>query len=105
MFNKYLKIFKKENKLNKHSALLNLLFPIFDTMELLEIVGWIATTFIISSFLINDMIRLRAVNLIGALCWLIYGIMAIAPSIIFLNVVIIAIQIFKLWGLIKNKKN
>jgi hypothetical protein len=51
------------------------------------------------------MIRLRAVNLIGALCWLIYGIMAIAPSIIFLNVVIIAIQIFKLWGLIKNKKN
>jgi hypothetical protein len=68
LFNKYLKIFKKENKLNKHSALLNLLFPIFDTMELLEIVGWIATTFIISSFLINDMIRLRAVNLIGALC-------------------------------------
>ncbi|MDA7797564.1 SemiSWEET family transporter, partial [Flavobacteriaceae bacterium] len=70
-----------------------------------EIVGWIATTFVISSFLINDMIRLRAINLIGAFCWLIYGVMANAPSIIFLNVVIIAIQAFKLWGLIKNKKD
>jgi hypothetical protein len=74
-------------------------------MNLLEIIGWIATTFIISSFLINDMIRLRSVNLIGAFCWLIYGIMAGSSSIIFLNVVIIAIQTFKLWGLLKNKKN
>ena len=74
-------------------------------MNLLEIVGWIATTFVISSFLINDMIRLRAINLIGAFWWLVYGVMANAPSIIFLNVVIIVIQAFKLWGLIKKKKN
>jgi len=74
-------------------------------MSLLEIIGWIATTFVISSFLINDMLRLRAVNLIGAFCWLIYGVLATAPSIIFLNVVIVCIQSFKLWGLIKNKKS
>ena len=74
-------------------------------MNTLEIIGWIATTFVISSFLINDMIRLRAVNLVGALCWLIYGILATAPSIIFLNVVIVCIQAFKLWGLVKRKKN
>ena len=74
-------------------------------MNILEIIGWIATTFVISSFLINDMIRLRAVNLVGALCWLIYGILATAPSIIFLNVVIVCIQAYKLWGLVKRKKN
>ncbi len=74
-------------------------------MNTLEIIGWIATTFVISSFLINDMIRLRAVNLVGALCWLIYGILATAPSIIFLNVVIVCIQAYKLWGLVKRKKN
>ena len=74
-------------------------------MNLLEITGWIATTFIISSFLINDMVRLRSVNLIGAFCWLIYGIMADSSSIIFLNVVIIIIQVFKLWGLLKERKN
>jgi hypothetical protein len=73
-------------------------------MNLLEIIGWIATTFIISSFLINDMVRLRSVNLIGAFCWFIYGIMAGSSSIIFLNVVIIIIQVFKLWGLIKERK-
>jgi len=74
-------------------------------MNLLEVIGWIATTFVISSFLINDMLRLRAVNLIGAFCWLIYGVLAAAPSIIFLNVVIVCIQSFKLWSLIKNKKS
>ncbi len=73
-------------------------------MNYLEVIGWIATTFVISSFLINDMLRLRAVNLIGALCWLVYGVIASAPSIIFLNVVIVGIQIFKLWGLINRKK-
>lgn len=74
-------------------------------MNYLEVIGWIATTFVISSFLINDMLRLRAVNLIGALCWLVYGVIASAPSIIFLNVVIVGIQVFKLWGLINRKKN
>ena len=73
-------------------------------MNYLEVIGWIATTFVISSFLINDMLRLRAVNLIGALCWLVYGIIASSSSIIFLNVVIVGIQIFKLWGLINRKK-
>lgn len=74
-------------------------------MNYLEIIGWIATTFVISSFLINDMLRLRAVNLIGAFCWLVYGVLASAPSIIFLNVVIVGIQAYKLWGLFnKNKK-
>tara|TARA_B100001057_G_scaffold448844_1_gene489525 strand:- start:1158 stop:1382 length:225 start_codon:yes stop_codon:yes gene_type:complete len=74
-------------------------------MSLLEITGWIATTFIISSFLINDIVRLRSVNLIGAFCWLIYGIMSGSSSIIFLNAVIIVIQVFKLWGLLKERKS
>jgi len=43
--------------------------------------------------------------LVGALCWLIYGILATAPSIIFLNVVIVCIQAYKLWGLVKRNKN
>ena len=72
-------------------------------MNTLEIIGWIATTFVISSFLINDMIRLRTVNLIGAFCWLLYGIIAAAPSIIFLNVVVMAIQLYKIWKLLKSK--
>ncbi|MFZ8960102.1 MAG: YgjV family protein [Flavobacteriaceae bacterium] len=74
-------------------------------MELLEVVGWIATLIVISSFIINDMLRLRTVNLIGAICWLIYGILAVSSSIIFLNIVIVGIQSFKIWKLIQNTKS
>jgi len=74
-------------------------------MALLEVVGWIATLIVISSFLINDMLRLRKVNLIGAFCWLIYGILAVSSSIIFLNIVIVGIQSFKIWKLIQNAKS
>jgi len=74
-------------------------------MELLEVVGWIATLIVISSFIINDMLRLRTVNLIGAICWLIYGILAVSSSIIFLNIVIVGIQSFKIWKLIQNAKS
>ena len=39
----------------------------------LEIVGWIATFVVIGSFLVNDMLKLRSINLMGATLWLIYG--------------------------------
>ena len=58
---------------------------ILDYMNYLEIVGWIATFVVIGSFLINDMLRLRSVNLVGATLWLIYGIIAGSFSIMFLN--------------------
>tara|TARA_B100000678_G_scaffold213679_1_gene181047 strand:- start:226 stop:456 length:231 start_codon:yes stop_codon:yes gene_type:complete len=70
----------------------------------LEIVGWIATFVVIGSFLVNDMIKLRSINLAGATLWLIYGIIASSYSIIFLNVVVMSIQIFKINELLKNKK-
>ena len=56
-------------------------------METLDIIGWVASAFVISSFLINDMLRLRIVNLVGASLWLAYGVVDLSSSIIFLNVV------------------
>ena len=73
-------------------------------MSTLELVGWVATFVVIGSFLVNDMIKLRSINLVGATLWLIYGIIASSYSIIFLNVVVMSIQIFKINQLIKNKK-
>lgn len=71
---------------------------------MLEIVGWSATAFVIFSFLINNMLWLRTVNLVGAFLWLLYGIIDISYSIIFLNVVIVSIQIFKIIGLLQKPK-
>tara|TARA_B100000575_G_scaffold60531_1_gene45981 strand:+ start:96 stop:320 length:225 start_codon:yes stop_codon:yes gene_type:complete len=73
-------------------------------MSTLELVGWVATFVVIGSFLVNDMIKLRSINLVGATLWLIYGIIASSYSIMFLNIVVMSIQIFKINKLIKNKK-
>ena len=76
---------------------------ILDYMNYLEVVGWIATFVVIGSFLINDMLKLRSVNLVGATLWLIYGIIAGSFSIMFLNIVVMCIQVFKIRQLLKNK--
>ncbi len=76
---------------------------ILDYMNYLEVVGWIATFVVIGSFLINDILKLRSVNLVGATLWLIYGIIAGSFSIMFLNIVVMCIQVFKIRQLIKNK--
>ena len=76
---------------------------ILDLMNYLEIVGWIATFVVIGSFLINDMLKLRSLNLVGATLWLIYGIIAGSFSIMFLNIVVMCIQVFKIRQLLKNK--
>lgn len=73
-------------------------------MNTLDIVGWVASAFVILSFLINDMLRLRIVNLIGASLWLAYGVIDLSSSIIFLNIVIVSIQIFKIYHLSRTKK-
>ena len=72
-------------------------------MNYLEIVGWVATFVVIGSFLINDMLKLRSVNLVGATLWLVYGVIAGSFSIIFLNIVVMSIQIFKIRQILKNK--
>jgi hypothetical protein len=72
----------------------------------MEIIGWIATVFIIISFIQKDIIKLRVFSLVGALLWAVYGLIGQSWSIVFLNVMIILIQIFWIVKLIrlKNKK-
>jgi hypothetical protein len=66
-----------------------------------ELVGWVATVFIILSFIQKDIFKLRLLSLVGAFLWIIYGVLNDGYSVIFLNSVIILIQI---WWLIKLKK-
>jgi len=73
-------------------------------MDTLDIVGWAATIFIIISFLINNMLWLRIINMVGAVLWLTYGIIDTSYSIIFLNVIIVTIQFYKI-SVILNPKH
>jgi hypothetical protein len=43
--------------------------------------------------------------LVGATLWLIYGIIAGSFSIMFLNIVVMCIQVFKIRQLLKKKTN
>ncbi len=72
-------------------------------MDTLNIVGWAATIFIIISFLINNMLWLRIINMIGAALWLTYGIIDTSYSIIFLNVIIVSIQFDKISVILRAK--
>ena len=72
-------------------------------MDTLDIIGWSAAIFVIISFLINNMLWLRIINMVGASLWLTYGIIDTSYSIIFLNVIIVSIQFFKISLLLKDK--
>jgi hypothetical protein len=73
-------------------------------MDYLELIGWIGNVFVVISFLNNDTLKLRSYNLVGASLWLVYGIVAVSFSIIFLNIVVISIQTFKISQIIKERK-
>lgn len=66
-----------------------------------DIIGWLATILTLSSFLVNDIIKLRVINAVGCVCWIIYGIGGHNYPVIITNVVILMIHFF--W-FNKNKK-
>lgn len=59
-------------------------------------VGYLAMLLVISSFVFKDILRLRIVNLTGAVAFIVYGIMLEAWPIIITNTVIIIIQVYHL---------
>lgn len=66
-----------------------------------EIFGYIGTVLILVSFLIENVFKLRLVNTIGALFWLIYGIGIMAKPTIVVNFAVIIIH--SIW-FVKQKK-
>ena len=66
-----------------------------------EILGIIATLFVLVSFLFSNEKRIRQINIVGAVLFVIYGIYIGAISVYVLNGALILIHIFKLW---KNRR-
>lgn len=70
----------------------------------IEIIGIIATLFIICAFLQNGEGRIRTLDLIGAILFIIYGVCIRSFSTILLNGILVGVQIYKLCGLYINKE-
>jgi hypothetical protein len=71
-------------------------------MEFIEIIGWIATTLILISFMFEGT-KLRVINTIGAVVWLYYGYEMGSSSIMFLNGTLIGIQSIKIYQIRKRQ--
>jgi len=62
-----------------------------------EILGIIATLFVLLSFLFTNEKRIRQINIIGAVLFVVYGIIIGAISVYVLNGALILIHIYKLY--------
>jgi len=72
-------------------------------MELATILSWSASFFVLISFLFDGK-KLRLLNGIGAVLWTLWGIMMMESAVIFLNICIIGIQLYKLKQLSKETR-
>lgn len=61
-----------------------------------EILGTIASIIVLLSFLMKGEKNIRIVNIFGAICFVIYGIMINAFSVWFLNGALCIIHLYKL---------
>lgn len=61
-----------------------------------EILGTIASVIVLLSFLMKGEKNIRLINIFGAICFVIYGIMINAFSVWFLNAMLCIIHIIKL---------
>jgi hypothetical protein len=68
---------------------------------MIEALGWIATAVVVGSFAIQDVRKLRIINMCGSLLWIAYGFLKQDNPIIFVNISIILMHTY--W-FIKNKK-
>lgn len=62
-----------------------------------EILGTIASIIVLLSFLMKGEKNIRLVNIFGALCFVVYGIMINAFSVWFLNGALCIIHLYKIF--------
>ena len=70
----------------------------------MELLGWVATVFVLVSFLFEG-ISMRIINGFGALLWMGWAIGMNQGSVVFLNAVIVLIHVFKILSIERRKKS
>ena len=66
-----------------------------------EIIGLIASVFVLISFIPKDIKLIRCINIVGCIVWIIYGILIGALSVWLMNLLVMIVHIYHL---IKTKK-
>jgi hypothetical protein len=68
---------------------------------MIDTLGWIATAVVVGSFGIQDVKKLRIINMSGSVLWIVYGFLKQDNPIIFVNMSIILMHTY--W-FIKNRQ-
>ena len=71
---------------------------------MVELIGIIGSVFICVAFLFKNVIGIRLFDSVGAILFIIYGLMIHSFSTVLLNCILILIQLVNLYKLWRNKK-
>ncbi len=72
-------------------------------MNTVEIIGYLAPAFLVLSFLFKDVTKLRLVNSVGCVFFIIYGLLISAYPVVIANSVVIGVNIYQIFFNSKNK--
>jgi hypothetical protein len=70
-----------------------------DTQLYLELLGYLASILVAISLMMRSILRLRIINLIGAVCFTIYGYLIGAFPVTAVNLIIVIINLYYLYGI------
>ena len=68
-----------------------------------ELVGYAGSLLVAVSLMMKSLLRLRIINLVGALVFVTYGLLIGAIPIVFLNGLIVCVNVYNLWQMWQRK--
>ncbi len=74
-------------------------------MNYIEIIGYFASAFVLLSFVMKEMTKLRIVNIVGCSFFIAYGILIPSWPIIITNVAIVCVNVFYLAKSFEKKQS
>jgi hypothetical protein len=69
-----------------------------DFLSVYEIIGYIASILVAVSLMMSSILKLRVINLIGAACFTVYGLLIDAYPVAVVNFIIVLIDLYYLYG-------
>ena len=72
---------------------------------MIELIGIMASVVIVISFFMNGESKLRTLNIVGSIVFVIYGVLIGSVSVVFLNAVSTVVNVVKIHRLRKEKTN
>ncbi len=64
---------------------------------MIELLGYVAMVLVAGSFLLKDVIKLRIVNAVGAVCFVIYGLLIGSFPVTGLNIFVVCVNGYYIW--------